>query len=272
MEEHEDKSTVRQHLRMMMSMMKLKQPPAAAVVTATTKKLEYLVNLPPVEFTISNFSKKKECNARWMSPPFYSHPQGHKFCLVVYMNGYASRSAHHLSVGVLLLEGDDDIIDRHLELSFLIDILDWREGKHYQEIVRFNSANNLMTEKGMRRSVIRAQFIPHSSLSYNSATNTEYLQNDCVRLRVSKVILYSTALLNKTPSWQNPHNGYQSLHEFTLTDFSKRKQFDDAYRGSSFYSHLGGYRFSIAVHSNGFRTPKGKQYFSLYPSDGGRVR
>ena len=29
------------------------------------------------------------------------------------------------------------------------------------------------------------QFIPHSSLSYNSTTNTEYLQDDCLRLRVS---------------------------------------------------------------------------------------
>ena len=73
---------------------------------------------------------------------------------------------------------------------------------HYRQLLQFTN-----------------KFIPHSSLSYNSTTNTEYLQNDCVRLRVSKVILYSTALLNKTPSWQNPHNGYQSLHEFTLTDF-----------------------------------------------------
>ena len=85
-------------------------------------------------------------------------------------------------------------------------------------------------------------FISHLSLSYNSTTNTEYLQNDCVRLRVSKVILYSTALLNKTPYWQNPHNGYQSLHEFTLTEFSKRKQFNNRFYSSPFYTHEYGYR------------------------------
>ena len=255
MEEHE-KTAVHQHLRMMMSMTQLKQHPAA--VTATANQLEYLVNLPPVEFTITDFTKKHECNAAWMSPPFYSHPQGHTFCLVVYTNGYSSQSAHHLSVGALLLEADDDIIDRHLELSFLIDVLNWREDKqNFQGIVRFNMANNLMTEKGVRRSGINSKFIPHSSLSYNSTTNTEYLQNDCVRLRVSKVILYSTALLNKTPSWQNPHNGYQSLHEFTLTEFSKRKQFNNNYRGSSFYTHQGGYKFFTVVDANGRLTHKG---------------
>ena len=107
------------------------------------------------------------------------------------------------------------------------------------------------------------KFIPHSSLSYNSTTNTEYLQNDCVRLRVSKVILYSTALLNKTPSWQNPHNGYQSLHEFTLTEYSKRKQFGNDHTSSSFYTYLRGYKFCIAVRSNGYNSGK-NSHISVY--------
>ena len=255
MEEHEDKA-VRQHLRMMMRMMHLKEPPAA--ITATpTKQLEYLVNLPPVEFTITDYTKKKECDAEWTSPPFYSHPQGYKFCLVVYANGY--NRPNHLSVVVLFLESDDVRVDWPLEIGFTISLLNWRSDKQgFQDVhvIEFSSANNLVTKGGIKRSPIYKNFIPHSSLSYNSTTNTEYLQNDCVRLRVSKVILYSTALLNKTPSWQNPHNGYQSLHEFTLTDFSKRKQSNSIYYSSLFYTHQGGYNFSIAIHANGHSSGK----------------
>ena len=243
---------MRQHLRMMISVVQLKlyeEPPVA--VSVTTKHSEYLVNLPPVKFIISDFTKKKECNAEWMSPPFYTHPQGYKCCLVAYPNGYESTNTH-LSVGVLLLKGDAVNIICPLEIGFMIDLLNWREDKqNCQAVLEFNSANNLVTKKGTRRSPIYKNFVPHSSLSYDSTTNTEYLQNDCVRLRVNKVILYSTALLNKTPSWQNPHNSYQSLHEFTLTEFSKRKQFNHQHMSSSFYTHQVGYKFSIRVYANG---------------------
>ena len=77
------------------------------------------------------------------------------------------------------------------------------------------------------------------------------------------MILYSTALLNKTPSWQNPHNSYQSLHEFTLTEFSKRKQFNHQHMSSSFYTHQVGYKFSIRVYANGWGSSKGA-YVSVY--------
>ena len=255
MDEHEDKA-VRQHLRMMMSMMQLtpnQEPPASTVVaaTCTTKQLEYLVNLPPVEFTITDFMKKKECNAEWVSPAFYSLPQGYKFSLVVYPNGYGATNTH-FSVAVLLLEADDA---KPLEVGFIVDLLNWKEDKqNFQEVIEFNSANDLVTDRGVKRSPILTKFFSHSSLSYNSTTNTEYLQNDCVRLRVSKVILYSTALLNKTPSWQNPHNGYQSLHEFTLTDFSKRKQFNYSHNSSPFYTREHGYKFCLEVDVNGHRS------------------
>ena len=255
MEEHEDKA-MHQHLRMMMRLMQLKQPPAA--VTATpNKQLEYLVNLPPVEFLLTDFTKGKECNTEWTSPPFYSHPHGHKFCLLVFPNGYESLGTH-LSVGVLFLESDNGTIDWPLEVGFVVILCNWRDDKqHYQEVIELSSASNLVTKKGIKRSPIYKNFIPHSSLSYNSTTNTEYLQNDCVRLRVSKVILYSTALLNKTPSWQNLYNGYQSLHEFTLTEFSKHKEFDHRHLSLPFYTHQAGYKFSIRVHANGCGNSKG---------------
>ena len=131
-------------------------------------------------------------------------------------------------------------------------MLNWRKDEgHHEGLLSFNGIGYRTSREGIKLSSMHSTCIPHSSLSYNSTTNAEYLQNDCVQLRVSKVILYSTALLNKTPSWQSPHNGYQSLHEFTLTDFSKRKQFNNRYYSAPFYTHHRGYKLCLLVFSNG---------------------
>ena len=99
-------------------------------------------------------------------------------------------------------------------------------------------------------------FISHSSLLYNPDTNTEYLQDDCLHLRVVDVAVYSTPLLSKTPSWQDPHNATQSVCEFTLTEFTKRKKFNNVYYSPPFYSHPYGYKLCIKVYSNGIGVSK----------------
>ena len=100
-------------------------------------------------------------------------------------------------------------------------------------------------------------FISHSSLSYNSTTNTEYLQDDCLRLRVKEVAVYSTPLLHKTPSWQDHLNPSQSACEFTVTEFSKRKQFNNIYYSPPFYTHFCGYKMCLKMRANGNGTGEG---------------
>ena len=106
-------------------------------------------------------------------------------------------------------------------------------------------------------------FISHSSLTYNPTTNTEYLQDDCLQLRVKTVALYSTLFLLKTPAWQDPLTASKSLCEFTVTEFSKRKQVNNYYYSPPFYTHLQGYKMCLQVHANGFGTGKGT-HFSAY--------
>ena len=245
MEEHKDKAMC-QHLRMSMLQLKSKQETPAL----NADRSHNLINLPPVQFTIVDFAKKMESEAEWTSPSFYSHPQGYKLCLVVYPNGILYEKGTNMSVLVGLLNGEhDDSLSWPLDADIVVELLNWRDDKgHHKETVAYYSSQTYqIIPGGIKMPPIYSQFIPHSSLSCDSTTNTEYLQNDCVRLRVSKVILYSNALLNKTPSWQNHHNGYQSLYEFTLTDFSKRKQFSNTHCSSSFYTHHDGYKFCLLV-------------------------
>ena len=255
MEEHEkDLEVMRQHLEMAKRMMSgLKPLPPPSLVTDC---LQFVINLPPVDFMITDFSMKNKCETKWTSPSFYSHPQGYKLCLVVYPNGVWSGKSTHVSVFVGVLNGEhNDHLNRPLDTDVIVELLNWKEDKeHHERTISYTSRDHRISQGGIEMSPVFNMFISHLSLSYNSTTNTEYLQNDCVRLRVSKVILYSTALLNKTPSWQNP--GYQSLHEFTLTEFSKRKQFNNRFYSSPFYTHEYGYRLCLVVYSNGYDSGK----------------
>ena len=223
-----------------------------------TMSPQYLYNLPPVVFIITDFFKKKQTNKVWTSPPFYTHTKGYKFCLELYANGNETCKGTHVSVFARLQQGEyDNNLEWPFEGDIWIELLDnGRKNKHHLKILHFNRysdpfnrcTSRLIANK-MARSSGYSLFISHSSLSYNPTTNTEYLQDDCLRLRVSDVVVYSTALLHKTTSWQDPLMTNQSAREFTLTEFSKRKQFNNKFISPPFYTHQQGYKLCFQVDS-----------------------
>ena len=141
------------------------------------------------EFTLTEFSRRRDFNNRYHSPPFHTHPQGYKLCLEVYANGYGDGKGTHVSIFVVLMRGEHD---QHLQWPFtgdiIIELLNWREDKehHKMTLLLDESDGFVQVTKGMYENNCGFdQFISHSSLPYNSTTNTEYLQEDCLRLRVS---------------------------------------------------------------------------------------
>ena len=263
MEAHEQ-DAVHRHLRMMMSLLQPKptQEPSPSPY-ATMEHSQYLFNLPPVEFTIMNFIKIKESNAEWISPPFYTHPHGYKLCLVVYPNGLYRGKGTHMSVFLSLLEGKyDNCLSWPMEVSVIIELLNWREDKgHHEQTVMFNSDHrdvyNQVTKEGIKLSPLYTKFINHSTLYYRAATNTEYLRDDCLRLNVTETAVHHAhPSLQETPSWQEPHNTSQSVCEFTLSDFSKRKQMNYIFISLPFYTHEHGYKLCLRVHTNGYGNGK----------------
>ena len=61
-----------------------------------------LYKVSPIEFIISDYCKLKQRSVAWCSAPFYSGPEGYKFCLKV---------VHLLSTCIMtlyLLKGDND--------------------------------------------------------------------------------------------------------------------------------------------------------------------
>ena len=212
------------------------------------------------DFTLTEFTKRKQFNNVYYSPPFYTHPHGYKLCIRVQVNGDGVGKDTHISIFASLMRGD---YDNNLQWPFIADIvvklLNWKEDNHHFRgdtlsiNIHADGSNTSRVTEGEYAPSSYGQicFISHSSLLYNPDTNTEYLQDDCLRLRVVDVAVYSTPLLSKTPSWQDPHTATQSVCDFTLTEFTKRKQFNNFYYSPPFYSHPHGYKLCLKVYANG---------------------
>ena len=60
---------------------------------------------------------------------------------------------------------------------------------HYN--VPIEDRTRVMDGESAQNALTTGQFIPHSSLPYNADNNTEYLHNDTLCFRVSKVIIHT---------------------------------------------------------------------------------
>ena len=146
----------------------------------------------------------------------------------------------HLSVFAQLMRGE---YDNELEWSFegdiRVELLNWREDKnHHLRVIDFNrysdsdgTSTSRLTDQETATGLGTHQFISLTDLV--PTTNTEYLRDDYLKLRVS-VAVYSTPVLPLTPAWQDPLISTQSGAQFTISEYSKRKQFNNEYHSPLF--------------------------------------
>ena len=153
------------------------------------------------EFTMSEFSKHKVLGDEWYSPPFYTHPQGYKFSVTVWANGWGSGEGTHVSVGVRMMEGEyDDSLTFPFRGVFTVEIINWLQDQHHiQHTIHITDDIDDDHRAGGRVTTDYApivqsinKMLPHSSLPYNPTTNTQYLDDDdCMRIRIVKADVHS---------------------------------------------------------------------------------
>ena len=152
------------------------------------------------EFTISEFSKHKVLGDKWCSPPFYTHPQGYKFSVIVYANGGGRGEGTHVSVGARMMKGEyDESLTFPFRGVFTVEIINWLQDQHHiQHTIRITddtdddhrAGGQVTTYAPIAMSIDKV--LPHSSLPYNPTTNTQYLDDDdCMRIRVVRVDVHS---------------------------------------------------------------------------------
>ena len=159
----------------------------------------------------------------------------------------------------------DNELEWPFEGDIRVELLNWRADKNHHSYTccfnRYSSRNSsrvINQETGNGYGSIH--FISHTDLA--PTTNTEYLRDDYLKLRVSAIV-YSTPLLPLTPAWQDSLSTTQSGAQFTITEYSKRKQFNNIYFSPPFTTSPQGYRLCLIVYSNGAGSSNGS-HLSIY--------
>ena len=145
-----------------------------------------------------NYNEHKRVGNEWLSVPFYSTTNGYKLRVHVDANGLGVDKNTHLSVGVCLMKGEnDEYLKWPLNSEITIQLLNWREDKGHVEMI-INHHNlpveyrtRVMDGEAAQVSWMKLEVIPHQHLPYNADNNTEYLHNDTLCFRVSKVIIHT---------------------------------------------------------------------------------
>ena len=141
---------------------------------------------------MSKFSQHKKLDDTWFSPPFYTAIGGYKLQLVVHANGVSIGEGTHVSVFLYLMKGEnDDSLKWPFSGDIIIQLLNWREDKgHVEKIVSSSVPDccNRVTVGDRAVSGMRyRQFISHVNVGYDPQKNTQYLHNDLMCFRISKV-------------------------------------------------------------------------------------
>ena len=211
---------------------------------------------PFVEFTVTNISKRKEHNTTFYSPAFHSHNEGYKLCLKV----KRSLDQQHIGIFATLLRGrHDDNLVWPFQASIVVELVNWREdANHHSYTISFNEftpikCKSQVTEREQAPTGLGTHsFVSYSSLYYNTNTNSEYLQDDCLRFKVKEIVVYSTPHCIKKPPWLE-----EPLNSFTITHFNDRIYLREDYWSPPFYTSARGYRICLIVCPAGDDTGKG---------------
>ena len=155
--------------------------------------IEPQVAVAPIEFTLSDFEQLKNQDSVWISPAFYTHQRGYRMCLQVYPNDYADGLGTHVTIYTCLMRGP---FDGGLKWPFrgdiTIQIVDQAGEKHHEKVAPYSNTTpdsyaNRVTDRERSEGQGFSKFLPHTSLGYNTATNTQYLRSNSLQIRIAKV-------------------------------------------------------------------------------------
>ena len=147
--------------------------------------------MPPYNITFSNYQQEKARNGYIDSPPMYTHLGGYKFKLSLFTNGGSTSRGTHVSVCVFPVKSDHDA-ELKIPVKFTISVQllnQHRDQDHYTRDIRCEvtreKIGSIIISIGSNKT-----FIPHAALEWNCDKQTQYLKDNCLRIRITKIVVY----------------------------------------------------------------------------------
>ena len=220
----------------------------------------------PVEFTMTEFEKRKRDSDEWFSEPFYSHPRGYKLCLNVNANGRDHTKGTHVSVGVCLMRGE---FDDHLQFPFhgriTIQLVNsnfclYGGKEQHTSTINFGDSitrSRVATEERVSLGCFDDRFLPLSEVEHDPAKKRQFLNDDCLHFRVTRVTNVDQKTQLERQCLTIGSRVCMPPFDFTITGFEQQKDENDISYSPSFHTHPRGYRMCLKMYANGYDTGRG---------------
>ena len=204
----------------------------------------------PVTFTMDQFLQRKRANDIWHSPPFFHTKNGYKLQLRVYPNGVGNSKGTHISLYALVRKGEhDDNNQWPIFGELTISILNCRSAKgHFTKQIYFPgdaTCCRLTKEDISFTGPGYHDFFLHSSLSYCKSSNTEYLVQNQLCLRVVDMKMFPPPPCPPKLPRMQPRN---PVSQFTVKDFAKCQQTNTPFYSPPFYTSEHGYKMCLQIY------------------------
>ena len=147
------------------------------------------VHSPPYYYTLSNYRQVKAGRGYIDSLPMYTHPGGYKFKLKLYPDG---SFRGNVAVAVYSLNSDHDAeLKFPVKFTITVQLLNQhRDEDHYTRDIQCE-INTRERIGSVRRSIgADYTFIPNADLEWNRDEQTQYLKDDCLRFRITKIVMH----------------------------------------------------------------------------------
>ena len=144
---------------------------------------------------MTEYTKHKRDDDVWYSSSFYTGPGGYKMCIGVNANGYGRGAGTDVTVVVHVMRGEyDDWLVWPFRGNITIQVVNQNSDRdHVEKTAKFNDLADKYSQRVMPGETSNGgwgyyQFISHLKLQ---STTTQYLKNDCLKFRVTKIVVHS---------------------------------------------------------------------------------
>ena len=151
--------------------------------------LETQAHGPPYHITLSGFEQTRVGGGHIYTPSLYTHPHGYHFKMVVWPNGVLGGRGSHVTLWVLSIDGDEDVHYEQLKFparfTITLELLNQhRDQDHY--------SRDILCEMPWESAIIGYddKLIPHAELEWNEDRQTQYLKDDCLKLRINTITVH----------------------------------------------------------------------------------
>ena len=165
----------------------------------TSTELEFSICRlqPPYRVTMENFSKEKAKDkpSDWKSPPMYTHLCGYKFCIGIDANGYKETHGNSVRVELCRMPGEyDSQLKWPAKVEFTIELINHfggGENKRVVQTMEWNKPIRLYYLAFTSDPQCFGRFIRHSELPANHQQKTQFLIDDTLHFKITKINVLS---------------------------------------------------------------------------------